>query len=374
MYLELSANAQNAYAELFDSVSALDLGNAVRGLNGSFGTKEVKGNRYWYFQYRGLDGRVEQCYVGPDNERVRNLVQRHHAILPQAEAIQRLAQAAIALGCEAMLPRHFRAVRRLSEYGFFRCGGILVGTHAFIAMNNMLGIAPGEKIHTQDVDFAHSGRNISLALPSTMKIDTHEAIESLEMGLIPISTVEGKFGARYINPAAPDFRIDFLTARTSDSDAPVYVEGLKIALQPLKFMEFSMQDPVQGLALSQEGAVLVNIPRPERYAVHKLIVSAERPVTETAKVSKDVRQANSLITYYIDHRPQELKRACVEAWSNGPGWRSRLREGLENLSRINEDAAAFLQAACTSEPVPERAPSPAATKPRQQRDDYGMEP
>ncbi len=30
-------------------------------------------------------------------------------------------------------------IRRLSEYGFFRAGGVLVGTHAFLSYGNLLG-------------------------------------------------------------------------------------------------------------------------------------------------------------------------------------------------------------------------------------------
>lgn len=361
MYTELSVNAQNAYADLFDAVTALNINNAMRGLNGNFATKQVKGKKYWYFQHRGLGGRVEQAYIGPDNERVRSLVDRHKSLYVTEDAIQRMAEATIALGCGGMLPRHFRAVRRLAEYGFFRSGGILVGTHAFMAMVNMLGISPEEKMQTQDVDFAHAGKNISIALPSTIRIDAHKAIESLEMGLLPISTIEGEFGATYINPSSPEFRIDFLTSKNSTSDEPVYIDGLKIALQPLKFMEFSMENSIQALALSKEGAVLVNIPRPERYAIHKLIVSAERPVTETAKIKKDVRQANVLISYYIKHHPREMNDACLDAWSHGKGWRARLETGFDNLARVNEQAALFMRSVCEAAPP---SPPPAGTRKR----------
>lgn len=341
MYTELSVSAQNAYADLFDAVSAVNLSDAMRGLNGSFAKKAVKGKRYWYFQYRDLDGGIEQVYIGPESERVNTLIARHQSLAGAGDNIQKLTKAAIALGCDGMLAKHFRAIRRLSEYGFFRRGGILVGTHAFMAMGNMLGISASEKMQTQDVDFAHAGKNISIALPSTIKIDTHRAIESLEMGLLPIASVEGKQGATYINPSSPDFRIDFLTSKSSESDAPVFIEGLSIALQPLKFMEFSMEKSIQALAMSQEGAVLVNIPSPERYAVHKLIVSAERPVTESAKIRKDIRQACVLIRYYINSRPDELRDAYVEASNNGPGWRSRLSAGVKNLAQYDAGAADF---------------------------------
>ncbi len=344
-YLELSASAQNAYADLFDSVLAASVSNTVSGLNGSFGTKSVHQKKYWYFQYRDIDSSVKQVYIGPDSEKIRNLIELHQSY--EAKPILRLAAAAVALGCNPVLPKHFRVIKRLAEYGFFKRGGILVGTHAFLTMCNMLGIMPEERMQTQDVDFAHAGKNISIALPANIKVETRTALESLEMGLIPISTFSGTEGARYLNPADPAFMVDFLTSRISRKDDPIHIEGLAVALQPLKFMEFSMRDTTQAVALGNEGAVLVTIPKPDRFAIHKLIVSAERKISETAKINKDVRQANVLIQYYLDCRPDEIFETCKEAKDNGPGWEKRLRSGIAKLKKINPKASELLLGALT---------------------------
>lgn len=340
LYIELTSSAQNAYADLFDSVLASSVSNSVAGLNGSFGTKNVHKKKYWYFQYRDIDSSVKQIYIGPDSEKIRKLIELHQA--HAGKPIRMLAAASIALGCNPLLPKHFRVIKRLSEYGFFKRGGILVGTHAFLTMCNMLGILPEERMQTQDVDFAHAGKNISVALPSNIKVETRTALESLEMGLIPISTFSGTEGARYLNPADPAFMVDFLTSKISRKDDPIHIEGLSIALQPLKFMEFSMKDTAQAVALANDGAVLVTIPKPDRFAIHKLIVSAERKISETAKINKDVRQANVLIQYYLDFRPDELLETCREAKENGPGWERRLRSGISKLKKINPNASKIL--------------------------------
>ena len=44
------------------------------------------------------------------------------------------------------------------------------------------------------MDFAHAGKNVSVALPADLKIDMHNALESLEMGLLPIAQFNGKVG------------------------------------------------------------------------------------------------------------------------------------------------------------------------------------
>ncbi|PIQ54411.1 MAG: hypothetical protein COW02_05075 [Comamonadaceae bacterium CG12_big_fil_rev_8_21_14_0_65_59_15] len=348
-YIELPPVAQLAYAELFDASLNESLMFAA-SLDGSFGFKGIRGRSYCYFQYMDMLGARKQIYVGPDSERIRSFIDEYKS--RASSNIGKLSASAIALGCEQMQFKHYRVIKSLSDHGFFRHGGVLVGTHAFLAICNMLGIKSEENIYTNDVDFAHAGKNVSIALPSNIKVETRSAIEALNMGVIPFRTISGKTGGGYIDPKDPSFKIDLLTAMTSDSDDPVYIESLSAFLQPLKFMEFSMEDTTQAVVFFNEKSVLVNIPKPERFAVHKLIVSAERESSQEVKSVKDVRQANVLCQYLIDIGGESLADACKEAADNGPGWRKRLTQGVLRLRNINEEAADFIQAAMSDQPAP----------------------
>jgi len=342
-YKDLTASAQNAYADLFDAALAIHVSSSIAGLNGSFGKKKVHGHDYWYFQFRDIGGAIKQIYVGPESEKLSALIQHHKSKPGQgSKSLQPLAAAAVALGCEPLLPKHFRVIRRLAEYGFFKRGGILVGTHAFAAMGNMLGISPMERMQTQDVDFAHAGKNISVALPANIKVETTAAIESLAMGLLPIASLSGASGSTYLSTTDPSFRLDFLTSKFSESDEPIRIEGLSIALQPLKFMEFSMIETTQAAVFCNEGAVIANIPKPDRFAIHKLVVSAERDTSAAVKSNKDIRQANVLIHFYLENRPEEISATYQDALARGPGWRKRIEIGLGKLGIINPAAATRL--------------------------------
>ena len=86
-YTPLSLNAQTAYAETFDMVLARTTARSVADLNGSFAKKQVKGATYWYFQFRDIDGRVRQIYIGPDGERIQKLItERDSAPVPARPA------------------------------------------------------------------------------------------------------------------------------------------------------------------------------------------------------------------------------------------------------------------------------------------------
>ncbi len=330
----LSLGAQTAYAELADQVQTLEVHHSLAGLSGAFHKRCLKGREYWYFGYRDIDGTGRMVYIGPNTDRVQSLVARFAAqpgtLIPQANA-------AMALGCAATLPKHFKLIKRLADYGLFRAGGILIGTHAFLAYGNMLGVRWSDGGRTLDVDFAHAGKNISLALPTDVHMDVHSALESLEMGLLPITQLGGKKGAQYRNPQDPELRVDFVTSTHRD-DTPVRVANLNIALEPLKFMEFSLEGTLQGCVLSRDGACTVNLPAPERFAVHKLIVYGERPVALRTKATKDLLQAAALISYFMETgREAELMTAWTDANSRGPGWRKRLKEGRAALLRLAPD-------------------------------------
>jgi hypothetical protein len=159
------------------------------------------------------------------------------------------------------------------------------------------------------------------------------------MGLLPISQFNGKAGAQYRNPKDQELRLDFVTSMTRDGQ-PVVMEELNLTLEPLKFMEFSLENPVQACIFSNLGACVVNLPAPERYAVHKLIIYGERPLAERVKASKDVLQAASLASYFLENGQADIFNAAWRnALSRGKGWRERAEQGQQALLRIAPELA-----------------------------------
>jgi hypothetical protein len=254
-----------------------------------------------------------------------------------AQSLGPLARSALALGCTAVLPRHYRVIRRLADYGFFHAGGLLIGTHAFLAYGNMLGLRWGGQERTQDTPFAHAGKAVALVLPTDVQVKTNEAIESLAMGFLPVTGLSGKSGGTYLIPSEPEFRLDFLTPLHRGGDTPYVHPQLNITLQPLPFMEYSLERFEQAVLFSNEGTVLVNVPSPERYALHKLLVYGERSGTFRAKSGKDLAQAACLAAYLWDHRREALAEALQDLLSRGKGWVSRYKQGASALHKAYPD-------------------------------------
>jgi len=335
-YNDLTSTAQAAYAQLMDAALTTEHMRTVADLTGSFSSKTIKGHKYWYFQYTEPSGKLRQLYVGPDNDAVKSLIELKDRP-GVAQNLVPLAASAVALGCAAVLPKHLRVIARLSEYGFFRAGGVLVGTHAFLAYGNMLGVKWGDSSRTQDIDFAHAGKNVALALPSNLEVNTHSAIESLQMGLLPISGLKGKAGATYLAPRDPSFRLDFLTTLHRGGENKYEHPQLHVMLQPLKFMEYSLVQIQQAVLFNKEGAVVVNVPHPARYALHKLIVYGERESTFASKASKDLVQAASLLRYFKENRIWEIQAAYKDLINRGKGWLSRFERGQKAIEKAYPD-------------------------------------
>jgi hypothetical protein len=331
LFTDLSPAAQTNFAELFEQAQAAALDRSLSDLPGSFNRKTVKGRDYWYWQVRDLQGVNRQIYLGPDDERLARLIRLHgEGKSSKSSDLGPLAGACAALGCMTVISQHFAVVNRMAEHGFFRAGGVLIGTHAFIAMANMLGVRWTSGWRTNDADVAHAGKNVSIALAENARADLHDAITSLEMGLLPQHSLAAGPAATYIS-ARKDIRVDLLTTAGRRDDAYLY-EPLNVNLQPLKFMEFSLEQTTRTVLISGEQAVLVNIPSPMRYAMHKLVIMGEREQAFRIKIAKDAGQVAALAEYGMQRSPAALQAAADDLMSRGPGWRSRAAEGLRHVA------------------------------------------
>jgi hypothetical protein len=329
----IATSAQAAYAELLEVTRQQELSRSVGSLSGSFNKKTVKGSTYWYYQFtEGTGGGTRQIFVGRDSEKLRELVQR--AKTKDTSQTDRLAKSAMALGCAATTPAHFRIIRRLNEIGFFQAGGMLVGSHAFLAYGNALGVSWGDLARTQDIDFAHAGNNIELALPTNLMIDTKDAIEHLEAGFLPVPGFRPKDKtATFISKVDKTLRVDFLTPMVRGKENVFEHHDLGVNLQPLRFLEFLIEDVDQAVIVSAVGAVMATVPDPARYAMHKILVYVERRGRNPEKAMKDLRQAAALIEVLSEFRQDSLDILWRDILDRGPGWRKRARTGFTALEK-----------------------------------------
>src|SRR6185437_6065464 len=104
-----------------------------------------------------------------------------------------------------------------------------------------------------------------------------------------------------------------------------------------RFLDYLIHEEIPAAVLHDAG-VLVNVPSPARYALHKLIV-AQRRRSGVAKIDKDIRQAEALIDALASRRPTDLRETWSEGVGRGPKWRSLLTAGLGMIAPATRDQA-----------------------------------
>ena len=185
-YSPLALGAQTACAQLHEALQSHEVARGVADAPGSFNRKHLSGRDYWYYQFRDLDGKMRQAYLGPDSERLSALVATREAAGRGTDVqIKALAQSASTLGAQTVATPHLTIIRRLADAGFFRAGGVLVGTNAFLCAGNLLGVRWGDASRTLDLDSAHAGRHLQVALASEATLQLCEVVDSLGRGFVP---------------------------------------------------------------------------------------------------------------------------------------------------------------------------------------------
>jgi len=335
LYSELPVSAQAAYSGLDIAAKDAERRRSIAALPGGFARKIVKGRTYWYYQYKNPDGVAQQFFVGPDDAATQVMMARHAA--PEAQqstiSLRQLSRSAIELGCASIPVKHGRVIGRLLDHGFFNSGGLLVGTHAFLSYQNMFGVRWGAGAFTLDLDLTHAGRNVTLAIAPNVEMDAANAVGSLGMGFIPV-----KSGTIFKKRDEADFDLDFLTTLGRTRGEPLYLPALNLNFRPLKFMELSLEDPMKSTLLLPSGPLVVNIPRPHRYVLHKLIVHTERPIEQRAKANKDLIQAACLMDYLLDNDPDLVSESWEDVVSRGPSWTKKLEKGCSDLVKTFPDS------------------------------------
>lgn len=331
-YNRLEPAVLTLYAELLGQLVGAQGEAAAVPAPGTFVSKQVKGSTYWYVQYAAL-GERRQVYLGPDSPDLRAQMATLEAtwadLREDADARGTLVSMLLAAGLRASDGAALRVLEVLALRGIFRAGGVLVGSHAFAAYGPMLGVQWHAAWQTADVDIA-SAPNIRIAIGADA--DLPAPLVEANPRLLPVPGLDPRTPSTSFKVRGRSLRVDVVTPLVGKpGQGPVFLKALGVAAQPVRHLDYLIEAH-QPAALVGRCGVLVNVPVPARFAVHKLLVAQSRPVSDQAKVRKDLRQAEQLIAVLADDRPGDLRRAWQAAWDRGPSWRKRIEAGADRLS------------------------------------------
>lgn len=316
---------QNMYNDLVSNVTHLAVSrNLPQG--STLYRKKIGNTEYWYAKDI-VDGR--NLYIGKasDNRTIKILQSEEHIKNLEKES-RVLVKSLRANGMPAPSPVSSKIIIGLANAGFFRLRGVLIGTLAFQTYLPMLGIMPDSRASsTMDVDFAQDQR-ISLVIAKEKTINFDRILQTCGNFQRKINMMDEQM-LSFWKDVDTGLEVDLVAPLGFPWDQPVSsLPALEIKAERLKFLDFLLKDELEAAVLYGSG-IAINVPTPERFAIHKLIVGAERK--NPAKSRKDFMQSQILIQWFLENDPERIKEAYAEAFKTGPGWRSRLKKGLNSI-------------------------------------------
>lgn len=329
MSVEIRRHSPTAHAAYTDLVSLL-LDDVMDGIKGTLTARERSERVYWYDRYR-IGDETQERYLGEDSPALRSRAERYEALKEKrADSRRERARLVRLLRGERFLGMDNATgslVGALAKGGMFRLGGVLVGTNAFRLYEGELGIRLGfdQTAMTNDIDIA-GFEKLSLALEETVLPSMEEVFADFEFA--PVTSLDKGKVWRWKQSKSQTL-VEFLTPSFSEDEDLRPLAALGVSAQSLHFLNYLISGPIHAAGVYRDG-ILVHIPRPEKFAIHKLIVAdRRRDGPDSIKARKDLMQAELLMTILAEDRPTDLLEAYEDAMSRGPKWEERLERSLK---------------------------------------------
>lgn len=297
------------YADLENQ--ALNQREVFTGTAGSvMERKNAAGFRFYARQYYDGEGKKREQYLaGPVGD-------------PQADAaaanvrerileVKELVPSLRLLGREGFNladPKTYATLASLHNHGVFAAGGVLIGSHAYGVLLNRLGIR-ATPYATEDIDIA---RREALAFEAMPEKGFLEMLKDSGIEFIAVPDLDRKKPpTSFKQRGRSRFHVDLLVPSTGEEFSVVPIPELRAHATGLPYLGYLLAEPQTATLMAREGCCSLRVPLPERFAIHKLIVSRLRTGRE-AKSEKDVHQACVLCAALAESHPGAIASAVKD--------------------------------------------------------------
>ena len=304
------------------------------GSNLSFKYKDINGKRYWYL-YISIGRTRREHYLGEETTELLDRIEDEKSLwqsnVDDRDLRSRLVNMLIGGGMSALSRDEGKVLTLLERNGLFLAGAALVGTLAFRAYSNMLGVSWHSDAGTQDVDIAMDNQYL-LAVPrNKTPVNLGQLILDSGMGFIKVPALNPKQPSTSFRIRNRDFRVDVLTPmRGRETTRPVKLDQFGTYATPLRHLDYLLED-VQPAVLLYGHGIIINVPAPGRFAIHKCAISQKRGTAAAARIRKDLSQAEQVFEALLDIRPADITLALRAAGERSAAFREKVDAGIEQL-------------------------------------------
>jgi hypothetical protein len=280
------------------------------------------GKPFVYWHRYTPDGKLAKRYIGSlggaEEETARHQQQELPLLRETSKKLRKLGFAAVDNSTALTLAVLYNA-------GVFHRGPILVGTHAYGALLNDLGVRIIPSPLTEDVDIATRLELATVPSKSLLDILRETGLPFVEVPSLKRTEPPTSFKVR-----GQRLKVDLLVPAKGEPYRSVAVPVLGAHVIGLPYLEYLLHDPVRSIVIGKDRLIPVALPQPGRYCVHKLAVSALRS-SGSAKTNKDILQATVLAAVLSSTREFSLEEAIDET---SRGLRQKARHGAGQARRL----------------------------------------
>jgi hypothetical protein len=273
--------------------------------------KNASGFRFYAHQFYDGEGKKRERYLaGPAGsaeadaaaEVMRTRIRELKELVPSFRMLGRE-------GFSLVGSKTYATLASLHNHGIFAAGGRLIGSHAYGVLLNRLGVRAAPYA-TEDIDLA---RREALAFEKLPERGLLEILRDSGVDFVELPRLDHR------QPPTPFkqrgrslFHVDLLVPSPNEDFPIVSVPELRAFATGLPYLGYLLAESQMAMLLAREGCCAVRVPLPERFAVHKLIVSRIRKGRD-AKSAKDVLQACVLSAALAENHPGAIESAVAQA-------------------------------------------------------------
>ena len=257
------------------------------------------GTTYHVRKYRAWDGRQRMQYIGPAGDEEADA--KAEVIRERVAEIKNLVPSLRMLGREGfnlVNAKSYATIAALHNHGVFGAGGLLVGSHAYGAILNKMGLR-ATPYATDDGDIARTTEALAFKKPPGKSL----------LGMLRETGVDFVAVPQLDHRKSP-FRVDLLVPSPDETFPIIEVPELDAHATGLPYLKYLLAESQPVVLLAREGVCPVRVPVPERFAVHKIVVSTLRK-GRAEKSDKDRRQGVTLAAATAEMFPGAIQDAVA---------------------------------------------------------------
>lgn len=325
---------------------ALQQNEVFLGTAGSVITR-TNASGFAYFAHKYLDGdrKHRESYlagpVGSDDAEAtaKALRERIAEVKDLVSTLRMLGRE----GFNLVDAKTYSTIAVLHNHGVFEAGGMLIGSHAYGVILNRMGVR-ATPYTTEDIDIA---RREALAFKKLPDQGLLQILRESGVDFVEVPSLNRKEPATSFKQKGKGrFHVDLLVPSPNETFPTVAVPELQAHATALPYLGYLLKESQTSVVMAREGCCSVRIPIPERFAVHKLVVSQLRTGRE-AKSIKDIEQASVLCAALAELFPGAIEDA-VEALSSK--MTKHFRKSLPSTRKLLENAAPLAWAELSGTP------------------------